>query len=148
MFFVVLVSMPAVRPVQAYVNQWTWLPPYVSKVDGSYVVYKHNSTAQLAVPVYNDVAGAANGLNVSKVIISFDWGGASSNKTLDLSVSPVMIKWHETYTFTVSFTANATEAVSSVWQHTYTIYVENVNATGAQLPALSRPWDHFGSSNR
>jgi len=148
MLLAILISMPTIRPAQAHINQWTWLPPYVSKVDGSYVIYKHGSTAQLEVPVYNDIAGATYGLNVSKVIISFDWGGVSSNKTLDFSASPVKIKWHETYTFTVSFLANATEAVSSAWQHIYTIYVENVNVTGASLTPLSRSWDYFGGSNR
>ena len=148
MLFIVLISMPTIRPAQAYVTQWTWLPPYVSKVDGSYVAYRNGSTAKIVIPVYNDIVGAVNGLNVSKVIVSFDWGGATSNKTLDLSASPVKINWHTTSTFTVSFTADATEAVSSSWRHTYTVYVENVNASGVKTITLSIPWDYFGSSNR
>jgi len=147
-FLGTLISIPMIHPAQAHINQWTWLPPYVNKVDGSYVTYKDGSTAQLKLPVYNDVAGADYGLNVSKVIISFDWGGASSNKTLNLSTSPVKLAWHQTYTFTVSFLANATEAVSSVWQHTYTIYVEHVNATGGPVGTLSRAWDYFGGLNK
>lgn len=144
---VTLASMPMIRPAQAHINQWTWLPPYIDKVNGSYVIYKHGSTVQFKVPVENDLY--ANGLNVSKVVISFDWGGASSNKTLDLSASPVQIGWNEIYTFTVSFVANATEAISSAWQHTYTVYVEHVNATGGSVtPPLSRDWDFFGGANK
>lgn len=146
--FVVLILVPTIHPAQAYVTQWTWLPPYVSKVDGSYVVYRNGSTAKLVIPVYNDIAGAVNGLNVSKVIVSFDWGGTSSNKTLDLSASPVKINWHNSYTFTVSFIADAAEAVSSSWRHTYTVYVENVNSSGMKTITLSIPWDYFGSSNK
>lgn len=100
------------------------------------------------MPVYNDFVGVNNVLNVSKVVISFDWGGASSNKTLDLSASPVQVKWHETYTFTVSFVANATEAVSSEWEHEYIVYVEHVNATGGSLEPRSADWDDFGGSNK
>jgi len=143
-----LFFMPMIRPAQAHINQWTWLPPYIDKEDGSYVIYKNNSTAELKVPVCNDVNGATYGLNVSKVIISFDWGGATSNKTLDLSASPVKIGWNQTYIFTVSFVANATEAVSSAWQHTYKIYVEHVNATRVRVGTLSRAWDDFGGSNK
>jgi hypothetical protein len=65
-------------------------------------------------------------LNVSRVIISFDWG---QNKTLDLSANIVQIGGNETEVFKVTFTASATEAVTSEWAHDYTIYVEHVNAT-------------------
>jgi len=118
-----LFSMSAISPAQANIEEWTWLPPYIKKGDGV-VVYRHGSTVKLIVPVENDAYW--NGLNVSKVIIGFDWG---QNKTLDLSANIKQVGWDETEIFTVSFTADATEAVSSDWAHEYTIYVERVNAT-------------------
>jgi tetratricopeptide (TPR) repeat protein len=138
-----LISILAITPAQAYIERFTWLPPYMKKgYDGHYdeyvVIYRHDSTVNLMVPVENDAY--PNGLNVSKVIISFDWG---QNKSLDLSDSIEQIAWFETEMFTVSFTADATEAVSSEWAHEYTIYVEHVNATEGPTKIVgtwSRPW--------
>jgi len=114
---------------------------------GAYVViYKDGSTVNLIVPVEND--WYTNGLNVSKVIVSFDWG---QNKTLDLSANIEQVGWQETKVFTVSFTANATEAVSSDWAHEYTIYVEHVNATTGPTeivtPTWAVDWDDFSGAD-
>lgn len=134
-----LISMLTINPAQAHIEEWTWLPPYIEKVDGSRVVYRHGSTASLIVPVENDLPANAL-LNVSKVIIAFDWG---ENKTLDLSANPKQIESGKTELFMVSFTADATEAVSSDWAHEYTIHVEHVNATTGPTKIVgtwSRPW--------
>jgi len=139
-----LISMLATSPAQAYIERFTWLPPYIKKgYDDHYgedvVIYKHGSPVNLIVPVRND--WYSDGLNVSKVIISFDWG---QNKTLDLSTDIKQVEWQETEIFTVTFTASATEAVSSEWTHEYTIYVEHVNATTGPTEIVgtwSRPWD-------
>jgi hypothetical protein len=114
--------MLTISPAQAAIGEITWLQPYLQK-DGQ-VVYEHNSTVSLLVPVENDVH--SNGLNVSRVIINFDWG---QNKTLDLSTNIAQIGEDETEVFKVTFTASATEAVTSEWAHDYKIYVEHVNAT-------------------
>lgn len=139
-----LISMLAISPAQAYIERFTWLPPYIKKgYDGHYganvVVYKDGSAVNLIVPVEND--WSRNGLNVSKVIVSFDWG---QNKTLDLSANIEQVGWQETEIFTVSFTASAIEAVSSEWAHEYTIYVEHVNATTGSTEIVdtwSRSWN-------
>ena len=139
-----LISMLAVSPAQAYIEKFTWLPPYMTKGYDSYygeyvVIYKDDSAVNLIVPVNNELY--PNGLNVSKVIVSFDWG---QNKTLNLSANIEQVGWHETEIFTVSFTASATEAISSDWAHEYTIYVEHVNATTGPTEIVdtwSRPWD-------
>ncbi|MDH5783824.1 MAG: hypothetical protein OEZ35_09245 [Candidatus Bathyarchaeota archaeon] len=139
-----LISMLAVSPAQAYIEKFTWLPPYMKKGYDSYygeyvVIYKDDSAVNLIVPVNNELY--PNGLNVSKVIVSFDWG---QNKTLNLSANIEQVGWHETEIFTVSFTASATEAISSDWAHEYTIYVEHVNATTGPTEIVdtwSRPWD-------
>jgi len=115
--------MLTISPAQADIGGVTWLQPYLQK-DGTNVVYEHGSTASLLIPVLNDVD--SNGLNVSKVIISFGWG---QNKTLDHSANIVQIRWGETEVFEVSFTASATETLTSEKAWDYTIYVEHVNAT-------------------
>jgi len=137
------ISMSMISPAQAHIEQWTWLSPYISKVDGSYVIYKDGSTASFLVPVKNDVGVTL--MNVSLVYITFDW---NANKTLDLSASPKQIQSGNTEYFTVSFVANATEAISSSIQHTYTVNVVYVNATGGVVGTLSRNWDHFGGNNK
>jgi hypothetical protein len=137
-FVVTLISMLATSPAQADIEEETWLPPYIKKGDGV-VIYRHGSTVNLKVPVENDGI-EPGGLNVSKVIIGFDWG---QNKTLDLSADIKQVGDGETEIFTVSFTASATEAVSSDWAHEYTIYVEHVNATTGTTEVVdtwSRPW--------
>jgi len=136
------ISMAMVSPAQAHIEQWTWLPPYIEKNDGDYVIYKDGSTASLLVPVKNHLVSL---MNVSLVYITFDW---NENKTLDLSADPEQIEAGETEFFTVSFTADATEAISSVIQHTYTVNVVHVNATGGNPQTLSWPWDHFGGNNK
>jgi len=138
-----LISMFATSPAQAYIERFTWLPPYMQKgfdshYGASVVIYRDGSSVNLIVPVDNEAY--PNGLNVSRVIVSFDWG---QNKTLNLS--PIeQVGWLETETFTVSFTASASEAVSSDWAHEYTIYVEHVNATTGPTKIVgtwSRPWN-------
>ncbi len=134
-----LVPMAMMRSAKADITQWTWLPPYVSKVDGSYIAYRHLTTASLIVPVTNDVVTL---MNVSKVYITFDW---NANKTLDLSASPTQITNGATKFFTVSFTADLTEALSSSIQHTYTVNVVYVNATGGYVNKLTKNWDAMGT---
>ena len=141
-----LISMLAISPAQAYIERFTWLPPYIKKdYDSHYganvVVYRDGSAVNLIVPVEND--WYQNGLNVSKVIVSFDWG---QNKTLDLSANIEQVGWQETEIFTVAFTASATEAVSSEWTHEYIIYVEHVNATSGPTQIVgtwSRSWNSW-----
>lgn len=140
-----LISMIAINPAQAFINRFTWLPPYIDK-DSGVVIYGHGSTVQLLVPVENDWYPA--GLNVSRVIVSFDWG---QNKTLDLSANIEHVEEGETKIFTVSFTADANEAVSSDWAHEYTIHVEHVNATSGPTKIVgtwSVDWNDFWPSYR
>jgi hypothetical protein len=114
--------MLTISPVQAINVEITWLQPYLQK-DGN-VVYTDNSPASLLVVIEND--DVPSGLNVSKVIISFDWG---QNKTLDHSTDIKQVAHGQKETFTVTFTASAAEAITSEKAWDYTIYVEHVNAT-------------------
>ena len=121
-----LISMLATNPAQAIeLKELTWFPPYLEK-DANVVIYRDGASVDLKVPVKNNAGIYPDGLNVSKVIISFDTG---QNKTLDLSANIKQLANEETWMFTISFTASAAEAVSSDWEHEYDIYVEHVNAT-------------------
>jgi len=126
------VSIAVTRPAKADIETFTWLPPYILKdyVGAPYwddvVVYKDGETVSLLVSVENTDYPTKT-LNVSKVIINFyDMG---KNKTLDYSASPHAIAHNFVEYFTVSFTANLTEAGSASLDHEYRIYVEHVNAT-------------------
>ncbi|NIS79209.1 MAG: hypothetical protein GTO14_03085 [Anaerolineales bacterium] len=59
---------------------------------------------------------------------------------MDLSANIEQVGWQQTKVFTVSFTANAAEAVSSDWPHEYTIYVEHVNATSGPTQTVGETW--------
>jgi len=127
--------MLTVSPAQAAIGTITWLQPYLQK-GGGVVIYKDGTTATLVVPVENNVY--MNGLNVSKVVISFDWG---KNETLDLSEDIEQVRYGQTHTFKVSFTASASEAISSEWAHDYDIWVEHVNATAEPTKTVGS-WYH------
>jgi hypothetical protein len=132
--------MLTISPAQADITQSRWLPPYVKiGTDDFYgtsiVGYKTNETASLVVWVYNHLSDP---MNVSSVIISFDW---DQNITLNSTASPVQIKTGQTRVFTVSFTVPSTTTASNMWAHTYRIHVEHVNATGYSLTPWTVAWD-------
>lgn len=146
--FATLISMLTISPAQANIDQFTWLRPYVKTGYDSFygtniVGYKTGETAKLVVPVNNNLWPSAI-MNVSSVIISFDWG---QNKTLNLTASPTQIPSGQTHVFTVSFTVPSTTTASNMWAHTYKIHVEHVNATGYPLPTWTVNWDSFGGTD-
>lgn len=147
-----LIPLAMISPAQAYpISSFTWVPPYITRAyvsDPYYdyiVAYENGSTAKLLLPVWNDPAyGYTNGLNVSKVIISFYEIGI--NKTLDHSASPHLIASGNYESFTVSFTADLTEFGVSTWDHKYKIIVEHVNATTGPKQLVSPAFILFYSS--
>jgi len=125
-------SLAMTNPVKADIETFTWLPPYIIKdyLGDPYwddvVIYKDGATVSLLVTVKNTDYPTKT-LNVSKVIINFyDMG---KNKTLDYSANPHPIESNKVEYFTVSFTANVTEAGAGSLDHEYRVYVEHVNAT-------------------
>ena len=126
-------STARIGPAQAHVTQFQWLPPYIS-ISGSQVVYEDDSTASLAVSVQNHMSVK---MNVSKVVIEFYTMG--KNKTLDVLTSPHQILPGHTEIFTVSFTAQVSEAIANML-HRYDIIVEHVNATGAKVGDFTYWW--------
>jgi tetratricopeptide (TPR) repeat protein len=136
-----LITLPtAIKPAQAYIEEFTWLPPYALRgYDynlGTYVVaYTDGSTVDLAVPVFNDAYSW--GFNVSKVILNFY--GLGVNKTYDISTSPEKITYGNTKVYTISFVADAAEFLNGAQAHEYRIIVENVNSTTTPRKQWS-PW--------
>jgi len=144
------ISTAMVNSAQADIETFTWLPPYILKeyVGNPYwddvVIYEDGATVSLLVTVENTDYPTKT-LNVSKVIINFyDMG---KNKTLDYSASPHAIEHNNVEYFTVSFTANATEAGDSSFDHVYRVYVEHVNATSGPTQIVDTYelyWDDVG----
>jgi hypothetical protein len=101
--------------------------------------YKTGEKASLVVPVNNNLVGGST-MNVSSVIINFDW---DQNITLDSTASPVEIRNGQTHVFTVNFTVPSTTTASNMWAHTYRIHIEHVNATGYPLTPWTVDWNSF-----
>ena len=140
--FATLISMLTISPAQANIDQFTWLPPYVkvgydSFYGTSIVGYKTGETASLVVHVNNNLGAT---MNVSSVIISFDW---DQNVTLNSTASPVQIKNGQTRVFTVTFDVPSTNTASNMWAHTYKIHVEHVNGTGYPLTTWTENWNSW-----
>jgi len=140
--FATLISMLTISPAQANIDQFTWLPPYVKVGYDSFygtniVGYKTGETASLVVHVNNNLGAT---MNVSSVIISFDW---DQNVTLNSTASPVQIKNGQTRVFTVTFDVPSTNTASNMWAHTYKIHVEHVNGTGYPLTPWTENWNSW-----
>ncbi len=140
-----LLSTSAISPAQAYIEEWTWLPPFVIRGYDSmfyyeYIVgYEVGSTASLNVLVENDLWPYDVIMNVSAVKIGFDWNINYSSNEASVT-NPVQLSPWETHTFKISFTVPSTTVASNMWTHTYTVYVEWVNATGGPVGSWARDW--------
>lgn len=132
-----LISMPIIGTAQASIQTFTWLPPYVIRGSETmfyqtYIVgYKTGETASLQVLVDTYLGYPYYGYrptNVSAVKIWFDWdiNYTSTEASID---NPIQIPAYQTRIFTINFTVPSTTVASNFVAHTYTIYVEYVNAT-------------------
>jgi hypothetical protein len=136
----------SISPAKAQINAWTWLPPYVIRgyddlFYNDYIAgYEAGSTATLNVPVYNNWMSPYT-MNVSAVKIGFDWNINYSSSEPSVS-NPVQLLYDETHDFKISFTVPDTTVASNMWTHTYTIYVEWVNATGGLIGSWTRDWSY------
>jgi hypothetical protein len=141
-----LFSTSTISPAQAHIDEWTWLPPYVIRgLDNMFyqtnvVGYEAGSTATLIIPVTNDLAPPPILMNVSAVKIGFDWNINYSSDEAG-AIAPVQLEPGETHVFKISFTVPNTTIASNMWAHTYKIYVEWVDATGAIIGSWTRNWD-------
>lgn len=132
LILVLLISTPAIIPAQAKITGWIWVSPVFAGSEPFFgvnaVAYKEGSTARLVLSVdRNDPF--VNLLNVSAVIVSFDWGVNYTSPEAS-PASPVQLNADRTiYAFTIAFTVPSIAVASNLIPHTYTVYVEYVNAT-------------------
>lgn len=127
----VLLSM--VNQVQAESFTATWAGYKYTGFDSFYgdwvVAYESGSTAVLYVNVENDLP-AGKQMNISAVGISLNWGD-TFNSTQASKTNPVALKNGKYRIFTITFVVPSTANVSNLFLWDYKIYVEHVNATGA-----------------
>jgi len=140
--FVTLATVATVRPVQAYVNEPIWIPPYAFKgYENTYyynyiVAYENGSTVAIKIPVYGSYS---NYVNVTYVSMKFDWG---LNLTSNYNSNPVRIDQYTTHYFDLSFTANANDA-TWVWAHDWIIDVEFTDQYGFNSSWTDTPGYRF-----
>lgn len=137
--FAVMILSAMVSPAEAYVEGINWLPPYVMKgyedfYDATIVGYEEGVTVTATILVENDYWWSHT-MNVSAVIINFDWDANYSSTEVN-ATNPYELPYGQTHIFTVEFTAPPVSDVSNMYAHEYKIIVEHVNKTGGQLT----PW--------
>ena len=127
----VLLSM--VNQVQPESFTATWAGYEYTGFDSFYgdsvVAYESGSTAVLYVNVENDLP-AGKQMNISAVGISLNWGD-TFNSTQASKTNPVALENGKYRIFTITFVVPSTANVSNLFLWDYKIYVEHVNATGA-----------------
>ena len=129
---VLMISMALISPALADITVGSplWLSPSFKGTDtfygGAIIAYRTGSTAKLAMTVdHNNVARA----NISAVKVWFDWG-VNYTSTEVSETSPVQLNsTNPKRVFNIEFTVPATTVASNLFVHSYTIYIEQVNAT-------------------
>lgn len=128
-----------ISPTQAYIYNYNWLGQkhYYDPFWNSYylTVFPEGTNATLTVTVYNNY-GWANSLNISAVKIYMDWN-TNYTSTECSETNPVVISYGTSRTFLISFEVPSTAVASNLFQHGWTIYVDQVNATSGPTEVTS-----------
>jgi len=137
----VTLCISTIYPVQANISYSDWMgqthsyDPYLN-ARGYYpywpTVFPEGTNATLMVIVYNNYWGA-DSLNVSAVKVLMDWN-TNYSSTECSETGPVVMPYNTYRTFTIEFEVPSISVASNLFMHRYTIYVEEVNATGAVFP--------------
>jgi len=136
-----LASAMTVRPAFADIKSAEWLgsfhswdkdPYYNAKVYG----YVENSQATLLVEVENHLTTPPKLMNVSQIIVGFDW---NLNYTTTLA-TPAVLKAGETRFLTATVTLPNTTVASNLFLHGYTVYVKHVNSTGGLAGTMTKAY--------
>lgn len=141
MFAVTLAFSFIASPTDAGIESRTWIGSVYDwgrdEYYGAYVYgYAEDSTATVWIRVendYQDGGGIARPINVSEIIVGFDWNINYTN-TLTPTVN---MQTGEIRHFTVTFTVPNTSAASNKYLHGYTIYVKHINATGGPVETMT-----------
>ncbi|MGD8566444.1 MAG: hypothetical protein PVF96_08860, partial [Candidatus Bathyarchaeota archaeon] len=96
--------------------------------------FEAGTTVTLVVNVYSNYwyMGDYRQVNVSAVIVNFDWGINYTFGEASLS-DPAEIPYGESRVFSVTFAAPGVSVASNYVPHTYTIFVEHVNASNGVI---------------
>lgn len=132
-----ILSSTIIAPAKASIQFHNWIGAEYRGYDsfyGTYVTaFETGSTTTLAVSVYNDFWpdwwGWYLPVNVSKVMVSFDWGTNYTSTEVD-KTHPALLKPFEVRTFQISFTVPSESVASNLVTHSYTIAVEHINSQG------------------
>jgi len=131
--FAVMILMPMAKPAQASIENWMWLPPYVT--EGTYV---NGTTAKMKVavkcPTYVGIDYWENIVVTAVSIVFYQWGDI--NKSLSTSTTIEKEKWSF---LEVSFTTN-TEEFTELMSHYFYIQV-NFKINGSKPDR----WLDYGS---
>lgn len=138
-----LVSMLAIfalsataRPAKATISSHNWIDALLKDETDSFLGYvsagyKTGSTAILKVNVYNHLSDT---MNITAVYVGFDWGINYSSTEVNLTELLIYrLPPGLSHVFTVTFTVPDTTVASNIVKHSYTIYIEDVNAVGTNL---------------
>lgn len=136
-----------ISPTQAYISNSNWLGQrhYYDPFWNSYylTVFAEGTDATLTVTVYNDYWWA-NSLNISAVKIFMDWN-QNYTSTECSETNPVVMSYGTSRTFLISFEVPSTAVASNLFQHGWTIYVDEVNATSGPTEVTSHyTWYGYG----
>ncbi|MEM3458008.1 MAG: hypothetical protein QXN36_04740 [Candidatus Bathyarchaeia archaeon] len=138
-----LVSMLAIfalsataRPAKATISSHNWIDALLKDETDSFLGYvsagyKTGSTAILKVNVYNHLSDT---MNITAVYVGFDWGINYSSTEVNLTELLIYrLPPGLSHVFTITFTVPDTTVASNIVKHSYTIYIEDVNAVGTNL---------------
>lgn len=142
-----IISSTIIAPAKASIQAYNWIGAEYRGYDSFYgtdiTAFETGSTATLTVSVYNDFWpdwwGWYLPINVSKVMVSFDWG-TNYTSTEANEANPALLKILEARTFKISFTVPSESVVSNLVTHSYTIRIEHINSQGD----LVGTWTTYG----
>lgn len=132
-----ILSSIMIAPASASIQSYNWIGAEYRGYDSFYgtdvTAFEAGSTATLAVSVYNDFWPEWWGwylpINVSKVMVSFDWGTNYTSAEVN-EANPALLKPLEVRTFKISFKVPSDSVASNLVTHPYTIRIEHVNSQG------------------
>ena len=136
---VVLAAASISRPAKASIDSHNWVgalihDSYDSFYGTSVTAFEQGSAVRLMVNVYSDYwyMGDYRQVNVSAVIVNFDWGMNYTSGDVSLS-DPWEIPYGQSHVFSVTFGAPAPSVASNYVTHSYRVYVEHVNASDGEI---------------
>lgn len=139
---VATLSCTSIRPAKANIDSVNWMGEfhYYDPYWGAYSLraFEEGTVAQLAVRVYNHWG---YDLNVSAVTVYMDWNQNYSSAQVS-DTSPSVMPQFTYRTFLITFTVPGVTTASNLYSHSYTVYVDYINATGH-----TRPFDDWSFSS-